>query len=81
MNPGTPEAGLMVAAIEGGSPAERAGLLVGDVLLGVDDEAPHDVESLLGAIAHAGDAVRLGVMRGGKISFVDVNLGASGYAA
>ena len=81
MNPGTPEAGLIVAAIEGGSPAERAGLLVGDVLLGVDDEAPHDVESLLGAIAHAGDAVRLGVMRGGKISFVDVNLGASGHAA
>jgi serine protease Do len=80
-NPGTPEAGLMIAAIEGGGPAERASLLVGDVLLGVGDETPHDVESLLDAIASAGDTVRLRVMRGGKISFMNVNLGASGRAA
>jgi hypothetical protein len=33
------------------------------------------------AIASAGDAVRLRVMRGGKISSVDVNLGAPGRAA
>jgi serine protease Do len=80
-NPGTPEAGLMIAAIEDRSPAERAGLLVGDVLLGVGDETPHDVESVLDAIACAKDAVRLRVMRGGKISFVDVNLGVPGRAA
>src|ERR671916_60092 len=80
-NPGTPEAGLMIAAIEGGGPAERTGLLVGDVLLGVGDETLHDVESLLDAIASAGEAVRLRVMRGGKISSVDVNLGAPGRAA
>jgi serine protease Do len=79
-NPGAPEAGLMITAVEGGSPAERAGVLVGDVLLlGVGDETPHDVESLLDA--SAGDAVRLRMMRGGKISFVDVKLGASGRAA
>lgn len=80
-NPGTPEAGLMIAAIEGGGPAERTGLLVGDVLLCVGDETLHDVESLLEAIASAGEAVRLRVMRGGKISSVDVNLGAPGRAA
>jgi serine protease Do len=80
-NPGTPEAGLMVAAIEDGSPAARAGLLVGDVLLGVGDETSHDVESLICAIARAGGAVRLRALRGGKTSFVDVNLGASGHAA
>ncbi|MDP8948193.1 MAG: trypsin-like peptidase domain-containing protein [Actinomycetota bacterium] len=80
-NPGTPEAGLMVAAIEGGSPAERAGLLVGDVLLGVGDETPYDLESLLDAIASAGDALRLRALRGGKTSFVDVKLGPSGHAA
>jgi serine protease Do len=80
-NPGTPEAGLMIAAIEGASPAERAGLLVGDVVLGVGDETLHDIESLLDAIARAEDAVRLRVMRGGTISFVDVDLGAPGRAA
>ncbi len=80
-NPGTPEAGLMVAAIEDGSPAARAGLLVGDVLVGVGDETPHDLESLLDAIASAGDAVRLRALRGGKTSFVEVNLEASGHAA
>jgi serine protease Do len=73
--------GLVIAAVEGGSPAEGAGLLVGDVLLGVGDWTPDDDEALLDAIARAGDAVRLRVMRGGKISFVSVNLGASGYAA
>jgi serine protease Do len=73
--------GLAIAAVEGGSPAEGAGLMVGDVLLGVGDETPDDVETLLDAIARAGDAVRLRVMRGGKISFVSVNPGAPGRAA
>ncbi len=80
-NPGTPEAGFMIAAIEGESPAEKAGLLVGDVLLGVGGDTPDDGESLLDAIARAEGAVRLRVMRGGKISFVEVDLGAPGRAA
>ena len=68
----------MVAALEASSPAERAGLLAGDVLLG---GTTGDVESLLDAIAGAGDSVRLRLMRGGKISVVDVDLGAPGRAA
>lgn len=79
--PEMPEAGLMVAALEAGSPAERAGLLVGDVLLGVDGRTPGDVESLLDDIAGAREAVRLRLMRGGKISVVDVDLKAPGRAA
>jgi serine protease Do len=74
-----PEAGLMVAAVEAGGPADRAGLLIGDVLLGTDERTSANPESLLDAIA--GDSVRLRVMRGGKISFVDVDLKASGRAA
>ena len=76
-----PEAGLMVAALEAGSPAERAGLLVGDVLLGMDGRTPGDVESLLDDIAGAREAIRLRLMRGGKISVVDVDLKAPGRAA
>jgi serine protease Do len=74
------EAGLMVAVVEEG-PGGRAGLLVGDVLLGVGDETPDDAETLLDEIARAGDAVRLRVMRGGKVSFVNVKPGAPGRAA
>ena len=78
-DPEIPEDGLMVAAVEAGGPAEKAGLLVGDVLLGVDGATFEGVESLLDAIA--GDSVRLRVMRGGKISVVDVDLEAPGRAA
>jgi len=76
-----PEAGLMVAALEAGGPAKKAGLMVGDVLLGVDGGTPGEVDVLLDAIAGAGHSVRLRLMRGGKISLVDVNLKASGRAA
>ena len=77
----TGEACLIIVAVEGSSPAERAGLRVGDVLVGVADEPLEGFETLLDALARAGDSVRLRVMRGGKISSVDVNLGASGRAA
>src|ERR671933_1837003 len=56
------EAGLMIGAVEGESPAEKAGLLVGDVLLGVGGEALEDAEALLDTLARAGDTVRLRVM-------------------
>jgi serine protease Do len=79
--PEIPEAGLVVADVGAGGPAERAGLLVGDVLLGADGGVPGDAESLFDAIAQAGETVRLRVMRGGKISLVDVDLRTSGRAA
>jgi serine protease Do len=78
-DPEIPGAGLMVAALEAGGPAEKAGLLAGDVLLGVDGGTAGDVEALLDAIA--GDGVRLRLMRGGKISVVDVDLKSPGRAA
>jgi serine protease Do len=74
-----PETALMVAAVEAGGPAARAGLMIGDVLLGAREMTFADPESLLDAIA--GNSVRLRVMRGGKISFVDVDLKAPGRAA
>ncbi len=72
------QAGLIVVAVGEGSPADRAGLLVGDVLLGTAIEPFEDAGSLLDTLAWAGDAVRLRVMRGGRITSVDVPLGASG---
>jgi serine protease Do len=72
------ETGLVIVAIERGEPADHAGLLVGDVLLGAADGPVNDVGSLLDTLARAGSAVRLRVMRGGEVSLVDVDLGVSG---
>ena len=78
---GTEGSGLVIAAVEGDGPADRAGLLVGDVLLGVADGPLADVESLLRAVARAEGSIPLRVMRGGKISVMDVPLGEAGQAA
>src|ERR671933_2317038 len=65
------EVGLIIVAVERGGPANRAGLLVGDVLLGVAGEPTDDVESLLDTLTRAGDTVRLRVVRGGAVSEID----------
>lgn len=80
--PGGGGAGLVIASIEGNGPADRAGLLVGDVLLGAAEGPPlADVESLLQAVARAGATIPLRVMRGGRISVMEVRLGEPGRAA
>jgi serine protease Do len=80
-NPEVPETGLVIAEVKKSSAAERAGLLVGDVLLGEGDEPPYDPGSLPEAVALAREDVRLRVMRGGEVFSVDVDLEASGRAA
>jgi serine protease Do len=77
--PGT--SGLVIAAVEEGGAADRAGLLVGDVLLAVADEPLDGTDILLEALARAGDAVPLRLMRGGKILVMNVSLAESGRAA
>ena len=78
---GTGDSGLVIAAVEAGGPADRAGLLVGDVLLG-DAEGPlADADSLLRTVARAGESVALRVMRGGRILVMEVPMGEAGRAA
>jgi S1-C subfamily serine protease len=74
-------AGLVIAGVETGGTAEKAGLLVGDVLLAVAGKPLREVGTLLEAVARAGDAVYLRVMRGGKISVMEVRLKEQGRAA
>ena len=74
-------AGLVIAGVETGGAAERAGLLVGDVLLAIAGKPLGETETLLEAVAHAGDVVSLRVMRGGKIMVMEVRLDESGRAA
>ena len=74
------EAGLVVAGVASGSPASRAGVLVGDVLLGVAGEPVEDAVSLRDALANASDPVRLRVMRGGEVREIETGSGSSGRA-
>ena len=67
-----------MAGVSPDSPADRAGLLIGDVLLAVANEPVKDAASLREALARAGEVVRLGVMRGGEMREVEVELGDSG---
>ena len=61
--------------------ADRAGLLVGDVLLAVAGKPLGEAGTLLDAVAQAGEVVSLRVMRGGKIIVMEVRLEESGRAA
>jgi S1-C subfamily serine protease len=71
--------GLVIASVNPRSLAARAGLLVGDVLLGMAGVPVEDVASLRGALvraASAGDSIRLRVMRGGEIREIEVDFKA-----
>jgi serine protease Do len=73
--------GLVIAAVEADGVADRAGLLVGDVLLAIADEPLDVAGTLLEALGRAGDAVELRIMRGGRIEVMNVSLAESGRAA
>ena len=81
---GRPEAGdawgLAISSLEEGGPADAAGILVGDVMLGLAGTGPQDVGSFQDAL-DLGDAVSLRVMRGGETLVVEVSPRASGRAA
>ena len=72
--------GLAISSVEEGGPADAAGLLVGDVMLGLAGTGPQDVGTFQDALDR-GDAVSLRVMRAGETLVVDVPPGTSGRAA
>ena len=62
--------GLLIVSVATGSPAERAGLLIGDVICSVasDGEETRPADHLRGVLEHASLAsvLSLGIVRGGK---------------
>ncbi len=69
--------GAIVGDVESGSPAARAGLQTGDVIVAVDDEKIEDSRHLQLTIARAGPGkkVNLKVLREGKSLTIPVTLG------
>src|SRR5882757_10440960 len=70
-------AGLLVVHVENDGPAEKAGVLLGDVLFEVNGETVEDLTAIQDAIAAAktGDLMTIGLIRAGKVEQVSVILG------
>jgi S1-C subfamily serine protease len=69
--------GVLVVMVESDSPADRAGLLVGDVIIsagGSTTAEPQDVAELLGA-ERVGATLELAVVRGGERRQLNVTIG------
>ncbi len=69
--------GVLVAKAEDGSPAAKAGVKAGDVIVSVNDDDVHDSRDLARKIATAAPnaTVSLGIIRGGSAQTLQATLG------
>jgi S1-C subfamily serine protease len=72
------ERALLLIQVESGTPAEQAGLLLGDTLLRVNDRPVHDGDELRRYLRslQVGQSVNLQILRGGELRDLSVTLGA-----
>ncbi len=70
------ETGLLVVSVESGSPAESAGMLVGDLIIGLDEQAVHHLDELIALLSgdRVGKTVSAEIVRGGQLTHVDVTI-------
>jgi S1-C subfamily serine protease len=70
------QTGALVVAVDDGSPAQRSGIVLGDVLVELDGQAvagPDDLRELLGD--RHGKKVAASVLRAGKLESVELEIG------
>lgn len=69
--------GLLVSWLEDGGPAQKSGLLVGDILVAVSGQTVGDPDDLFAALNSdtVGKAIPVEVLRGGKPETVNVTVG------
>lgn len=72
------DVGLLVVQVAPDGPAEKAGLLVGDVIIGVDGRPVDDLDDLLGILGgeRIGTTTQVRVVRGGTLAEVPVTIAA-----
>jgi S1-C subfamily serine protease len=73
----TGRGGLVVVNLESGGPADRAGLLLGDIIIALESEPISDPTDLLAALGHerVGKSVSIRIIRGGALVTIPVTVG------
>jgi len=71
------ETGLLIVGIEEGSPAEKGGMMIGDILVGVAGVAVEHHDELFTRLSGdvVGKSTPMDILRGGKLQLVDVVVG------
>lgn len=69
--------GLMVVSVDPDGPAGRGGVLLGDVITAIDDQAVSEPADMLAQLdaARVGKPARLGLVRAGQLASVTVTVG------
>jgi S1-C subfamily serine protease len=70
------ESGLVIVSIESGGPAETSGVLIGDIILSINDRTVGSVEELQDVLSDdlVGQTAKLHLIRGGNAHSVDVTV-------
>lgn len=70
--------GLLVLHVEPGSPADKAGVLLGDVLIEIDGQSVADTDAVQEALRlqKPGNSINLKLVRGGSVVTVNLELAA-----
>ncbi len=70
--------GLLIISVEEGSPAQSAGVFVGDLFVGLEDEPLRQLDDLLALLSEdrIGTGITIKTIRAGKLTQLDVKVGA-----
>ncbi len=76
-NTGDQEIGLLIIRVESDSPAELAGILIGDIVLSLNDHKLEDANDLLEGLmgVAVGQTVNASLLRGGKPQTLQITVG------
>ena len=71
------ETGLLLGSVEPGSPAEKAGLFMGDTIVALDDQPVRHLDDLQALLSgeRVGASVPVRIVRGGQVTDVPVTIG------
>jgi S1-C subfamily serine protease len=73
----TQEHGLLIVKVDDDSPAQKGGLMLGDILVGIDGQTITDTEELLALLTNdrVGKAIPVEVIRGNTLQALQITVG------